>query len=89
MDWLFKELASNQNLKENYGYIILKGLERLPSKEIKSELSEITLTTNYLDCIMKGTFHHPDKHNVQWPNTALNESKFEGADISVIGFQCV
>ncbi|CAJ0904394.1 19658_t:CDS:2 [Entrophospora sp. SA101] len=30
---------------------------------------------------MKGLFDDPDKHIVQWPNTALNESKarrFEG-----------
>ncbi|CAJ0925684.1 4694_t:CDS:2 [Entrophospora sp. SA101] len=24
---------------------------------------------------MKGTSHHPDNHIVEWPNTALNESK--------------
>ncbi|CAG8570445.1 6282_t:CDS:2, partial [Acaulospora morrowiae] len=81
MDWFLKELTDDQLLKENLGYVILKGLETLPSEEIRNEPSEITLITNYLDYIMKGAFHHPDKHIVQWPNTALNESrskKFEG-----------
>lgn len=47
----------------------------LPSDKIKNEPSEITFITNNLDYIMKGTFHDLDKHIVQWPNTAFNESK--------------
>ncbi|RHZ81429.1 hypothetical protein Glove_120g46 [Diversispora epigaea] len=75
MDWFLKELTDDKLLRENLGYVILNGLETLPSEKIRNESSEITLITNYLDYIMKGTFHHPDKHIVQWPNTALNESK--------------
>ncbi|CAG8470647.1 16023_t:CDS:2, partial [Cetraspora pellucida] len=81
IDWFLRDLANDQYVKENLGYVILKGLETLPSEKIRNEPSEITLITNYLDYIMKGTFHHPDKYIVQWPNTALNESKsrkFEG-----------
>ncbi|CAG8678438.1 17723_t:CDS:2, partial [Racocetra fulgida] len=81
IDWFLRELINDQHMKENLGYVILKGLETLPSEKIRNEPSEMTLITNYLDYIMKGTFHHPDKHIVQWPNTALNESKsrkFEG-----------
>ncbi|RGB26100.1 hypothetical protein C1646_609424, partial [Rhizophagus diaphanus] len=37
--------------------------------------SEITLITNYLDYIMKGLFHYPDKYIVEWPNTGLKETK--------------
>ncbi|CAG8510782.1 1480_t:CDS:2, partial [Paraglomus occultum] len=36
--------------------------------------------TNFLDRIMKGLFGDPDKHVVQWPNTALNESKTRKAE---------
>ncbi|CAG8722259.1 450_t:CDS:2, partial [Funneliformis caledonium] len=81
MNWFHKELADNHLLNENLGNIILKGLETLPSVKIRNEPSEITLITNYLDYIMKSTFHNPDKYIVQWPNIALNESKtrkFEG-----------
>ncbi|CAG8656323.1 16678_t:CDS:2, partial [Acaulospora morrowiae] len=78
---LLAELSNNQTLNENLGSVILKGLEILPGDKLRNEPSEITLITNYLDYIMKSTFHDPDKHIVQWPNTALNESKsrkFEG-----------
>ncbi|CAG8446616.1 10664_t:CDS:2 [Funneliformis mosseae] len=81
MNWFHKELADNHLLNEKLGNIILKGLETLPSVKIRNEPSEITLITNYLDYIMKSTFHNPDKYIVQWPNIALNESKtrkFEG-----------
>nr|CAG8611533.1 11076_t:CDS:2 [Entrophospora candida] len=44
-------------------------------EKIRNESSEITLLTNYIDNIMKDTLHIPDKHVVQWPNTALNESR--------------
>jgi hypothetical protein len=72
---LLTELSNDETLDENLGSVILKGLEMLPSDKLRNEPSEITLITNYLDYIMKGTFHDADKHIVQWPNTALNESK--------------
>ncbi|GET01173.1 C2H2-type zinc finger transcription factor [Rhizophagus clarus] len=124
---LLAELTNNETLNENLGSVILKGLEMLPSDKLRNEPSEITLITNYLDYVLKGTFHDPDKHIVQWPNTALNEIAVifigevsppsqktnvyknccdlirlgvfmkdcmdfavdKGADINVIGFQCV
>jgi hypothetical protein len=72
---LLTELSNDETLDENLGSVILKGLEMLPSDKLRNEPSEITFITNYLDYIMKGTFHDADKHIVQWPNTALNESK--------------
>ncbi|CAB5389647.1 unnamed protein product [Rhizophagus irregularis] len=72
---LLTELLNDETLDENLGSVILKGLEMLPSDRLRNEPSEITLITNYLDYIMKGAFHDADKHIVQWPNTALNESK--------------
>jgi len=72
---LVTELSNDETLGENLGFVILKGLEMLPSGKVRNEPSEITFITNYLDYIMKGTFHDADKHIVQWPNTALNESK--------------
>ncbi|GBC25141.2 C2H2-type zinc finger transcription factor [Rhizophagus irregularis DAOM 181602=DAOM 197198] len=62
IDWLSAELVNNRNLKKNFGSVILKGLETLPADKIRNE-------------------PNPDKHIVQWPNTALDESKlrkFEG-----------
>lgn len=53
----------------------------LPTSKIRNEHSEITHYTNFLNRIMRGLFDNPDKCIVQWPNTALNESKtrkFEG-----------
>ena len=38
-------------LDENLGFVILKGLEMLPSDRLRNEPSEITLITNYLDYI--------------------------------------
>ncbi|CAG8677272.1 4555_t:CDS:2, partial [Racocetra fulgida] len=74
-DWLLKELLNDQKLKKNLGSVILRGLETLPNDKIKNDPSETTLVTNYLDYIIRGIFHNPNKHIVQWPNTALNESK--------------
>ena len=74
IDWLSAELVNNRNLK-NFGSVILKGLETLPAGKIRNESSETSLITNHLDYIMKGIFQDPDKHIVQWPNTALDESK--------------
>lgn len=45
------------------------------SLKLKSQPSEMTLITNYLDYIMKGLLHQPDKHRIEWPNTGLKESK--------------
>ncbi|CAG8688795.1 9691_t:CDS:2, partial [Funneliformis caledonium] len=70
---LVTELSNDETLGENLGFVILKGLEMLLSGKVRNEPSEITFITNYLDYIMKGTFHDADKHIVQWPNTALNE----------------
>ncbi|POG81715.1 hypothetical protein GLOIN_2v1447633 [Rhizophagus irregularis DAOM 181602=DAOM 197198] len=66
---------SESRLKENLGFVILDGLKSLPNHKLKSKPSEITLITNYLDYIMKGLFHLPDKYIVEWPNTGLKETK--------------
>ncbi|RIB06488.1 hypothetical protein C2G38_1938108, partial [Gigaspora rosea] len=55
--------------------VILEGLRSLPNLKLKSQPSEMSLITNYLDYIMKGLFHEPDKHRVEWPNTGLKESR--------------
>ncbi|CAG8565835.1 4591_t:CDS:2 [Ambispora gerdemannii] len=78
--WLCGKLSSEQSLRENLGFIILDCLRVLPSSKIRNEHSEITHYTNFLDRIMKGLFDDPDKHVVQWPNTALNESKTRKAE---------
>ena len=78
--WLCRKLSSEQSLRENLGFIILDCLRVLPSSKIRNEHSEITHYTNFLDRIMKGLFDDPDKHVVQWPNTALNESKTRKAE---------
>ncbi|CAG8459608.1 27089_t:CDS:2 [Dentiscutata erythropus] len=63
------------NSKENLGFIILEGLKLLPNLKLKSQPSEMSLITNYLDYIMKELLHEPDKHRVEWPNTGLKESR--------------
>jgi hypothetical protein len=55
-------------------------IRSLPFDKIRNEPSELTLITNYLDRIMKEAFHDPDKCIVQWPNTALTESKIRKFD---------
>ncbi|CAG8640454.1 12319_t:CDS:2 [Ambispora gerdemannii] len=72
---LLSELANSQTLDENLGSVILECLKTLPITKIKNEPSETTLITNYLDRIMKGIVHDPDKYIVEWPNTGLDESK--------------
>ncbi|CAB5213142.1 unnamed protein product [Rhizophagus irregularis] len=74
------EKPESINLKENLGFVILDGLKSLPSHKLKCKPSEITLITNYLDYIMKGLFHHPDKYIIEWPNTGqeTKASKVEG-----------
>ncbi|CAG8645169.1 1421_t:CDS:2, partial [Paraglomus occultum] len=74
VDWLWSELSNDQILKENLGVVFLECLRSLPTTKIKNQSSELTLITNHLDHIMK-MMHNPDKHIVEWPNTALNESK--------------
>ncbi|CAG8451302.1 7863_t:CDS:2 [Dentiscutata heterogama] len=74
-------LAEN-NSKENLGFVILEELRLLPNLKLKSQPSEMSLITNYLDYIMKELLHEPDKHRVEWPNTGLKESrarKLEGS----------
>jgi len=66
---------SENNSEENLGFVILEGLRSLPSLKLKSQPSEMSLITNYLDYIMKELLHEPDKHRVEWPNTGLKESK--------------
>jgi hypothetical protein len=76
VDSLLAYLANPEsNLKENLGFIFLEGLRSLPSLKLKSQPSEMTLIVNYLDYIMKGLLHQPNKHRVEWPNTGLKESK--------------
>ncbi|CAG8499233.1 17722_t:CDS:2 [Cetraspora pellucida] len=66
---------TENNSKENLGFVIFEGLRSLPNLTLKSQPSEMTLITNYLDYIMKELFHEPDKHRVEWPNTGLKESR--------------
>ncbi|CAG8849178.1 43663_t:CDS:2, partial [Gigaspora margarita] len=66
---------TDNNSKENLGFVILEGLRLLSSLKLKSQLSEMSLITNYLDYIMKGLFHEPDKYRVEWLNTGLKESR--------------
>ncbi|CAG8732285.1 7097_t:CDS:10, partial [Rhizophagus irregularis] len=73
--WWLTELANDQTLDENLGFVILECLKSLPTAKIKNEPSETTLITNYLDHVMKGMVHDPNKYIVEWPNTGLDESK--------------
>ncbi|CAB4427525.1 unnamed protein product [Rhizophagus irregularis] len=73
--WWLTELANDQTLDENLGFVILECLKSLPTAKIKNEPSETTLITNYLDHVMKGMLHDPNKYIVEWPNTGLDESK--------------
>ncbi|CAG8542653.1 13872_t:CDS:2 [Acaulospora morrowiae] len=74
VDWFYTELARDRNLRENLGSVILNYLETLPIEKIRNEPNEITFIINYLDNIMRGTFHNPDKHIVQWPNINPKEN---------------
>ncbi|GES77971.1 hypothetical protein GLOIN_2v1774982 [Rhizophagus clarus] len=74
-DWLMAELSNNKHLKDNMGFIILDCLRTLPFTKIKNDPSEMTLVTNYLDRIMRGMLHDPNRHIIEWPNTGLDESK--------------
>ncbi|POG58078.1 hypothetical protein GLOIN_2v946534 [Rhizophagus irregularis DAOM 181602=DAOM 197198] len=80
-NWFYGQLANENNLRENAGCTISDCLRTLPMSTIKNDHSETTHITNYLDRIMRGFFDDPNRHIVQWPNTALEESrarKFEG-----------
>jgi hypothetical protein len=50
-------------------------LKSLSTAKIKNEPGDTTLITNYLDHIMKGILHDPNKYIVEWPNTGFDESK--------------
>lgn len=54
-------------------------IRTLPYDKIRNNPSELTLI-NYLDSILKNAFHVPDSYIVQWPNTALLESKVRKFD---------
>nr|CAG8498476.1 4147_t:CDS:10 [Entrophospora candida] len=102
-NWLCTQLANKKTLRDSAGFVIFDCLRMLPMSKIRSEHSETTHITNYLDRIMRGFFNNPNQHVVQWPNTALDESKArkiegrnsldsaidKGADIKIIGFQCI
>ncbi|CAG8483603.1 6094_t:CDS:2 [Paraglomus occultum] len=80
-NWLCDQLVHEKALRGNAGYVILDSLRTLPMLRIRSDHSEMTHITNYFDRIMRGFFDSPNEHIVQWPNTALEESKiraFEG-----------
>ncbi|CAB5216446.1 unnamed protein product [Rhizophagus irregularis] len=64
--WWLTELANDQTLDENLGFVILECLKSLPTAKIKNEPSETTLITNYLDHVMKGMLHDPNKYIVEW-----------------------
>ncbi len=68
---LHGQLANEKILRENAGCTILDCLRTLPMSTIRSDHSEMTHITNYLDRIMRGFFDDPNQHIVQWPNTAL------------------
>ncbi|CAG8678446.1 3463_t:CDS:2, partial [Acaulospora morrowiae] len=74
-DWLMAELTNNKPLKDNMGFVILDCIRSLPLTRIKNDPSEMTLVTNYLDHIMRGMLHDPNRHIVEWPNTGFDESK--------------
>ncbi|RIA84851.1 hypothetical protein C1645_742008 [Glomus cerebriforme] len=74
-NWLCMQLANEKTLRDSSGFVILDCLRTLPMLKIRSEHSETTHITNYLDRIMRGFFNNPNQHVVQWPNTALEESK--------------
>nr|CAG8619389.1 8927_t:CDS:2 [Entrophospora candida] len=81
INWLCGRLSNVPSLRKDLGFVVLDCLRTLPTSKIRNQHSEITHYTNFLDRIMKGFFNDPDKHVVQWPNTALDESKarkFEG-----------
>ncbi|CAG8739073.1 30545_t:CDS:2 [Racocetra persica] len=80
VNWLYGKLARENVLRENAGSTILDCLRTLPTLNIRSDHSEMTHITNYLDRIMKGFFDDPNRHIVQWSNTALEESKAKNFD---------
>ncbi|PKC55724.1 hypothetical protein RhiirA1_502647 [Rhizophagus irregularis] len=74
-NWFYGQLINENNLRENAGCIISDCLRTLPMSNIRSDHSETTHITNYLDRIMRGFFDDPNRHIVEWPNTALEESR--------------
>lgn len=74
-NWFNGQLINENNLRENVGCIISDCLRTLPMSNIRSDHSETTHITNYLDRIMRGFFDDPNRHIVEWPNTALEESR--------------
>jgi hypothetical protein len=53
-NWLCAQITNEQSLRENLGFVVLDCLRTLPISKIRSEHSEITHITNYLDRIMRG-----------------------------------
>ncbi|PKY13297.1 hypothetical protein RhiirB3_518679 [Rhizophagus irregularis] len=80
IDLLCTNLANRNELRNNFGFLMLDLIRTLPIDKIRNEPSELTLITNYLDRIMKDAFHNPDKYIAQWPNTALTESRIRKLD---------
>nr|CAG8490158.1 2471_t:CDS:2 [Entrophospora candida] len=74
-NWLCTQLANKKTPRDSAGFVIFDCLRMLPMSKIRSEHSETTHITNYLDRIMRGFFNNPNQHVVQWSNTALDESK--------------
>ncbi|CAG8657091.1 13248_t:CDS:2, partial [Funneliformis caledonium] len=80
IDFLCKNIANRSELRDNFGILMIDLIRSLPFDKIRNEPSELTLITNFLNGIMKEAFHDPDKYLVQWPNTALAESKIRKFD---------
>ncbi|RGB22392.1 hypothetical protein C1646_776154 [Rhizophagus diaphanus] len=80
VDLLCTNIVNRSELRDNFGFLMIDLIRSLPFDKIRNEPSELTLITNYLDRIMKEAFHDPDKYIVQWPNTALTESKIRKLD---------
>ena len=74
-DWLMAELSNNKHLKNNMGFIILDCLRTLPFTKIKNDPSEMTLVTNYLDRIMRGMLHDPNRTLSNGPIRVLMKAR--------------
>ncbi|CAG8654668.1 17515_t:CDS:2 [Funneliformis caledonium] len=59
-NWILRQLANEEILREDAGYTILDCLRTLSMSTIRNEHSEMTHITNYLDRIMRGFFDDPN-----------------------------
>ncbi|CAG8660873.1 13765_t:CDS:2, partial [Racocetra persica] len=96
IDWFLRELINDQHMKENLGYIILKGLKTLSSEKIKNEptLNEsksrkFERQSKQPDFVVSVIYQLQTESVIFVDKDCLDFLIDKGANINIIGFQYI